>query len=97
MNLVGFVSHTAITMDYANELFTDYLDSIPYMLKSIEDAIESEDFEVLHRCVHQLRGSSENFRISEVYGLFTRLEQFALDKDRGNCKKELPDIKKLFE
>ena len=74
MNLVGFVSHTAITMDYANELFTDYLDSIPYMLKSIEDAIESE-----------------------VYGLFTRLEQFALDKDRGNCKKELPDIKKLFE
>jgi two-component system sensor histidine kinase/response regulator len=96
-SLVKFVSHTGITMDYAKELFSDYLDSIPHMLKSIEDAMESEDLETLHRYAHQLRGSSGNLRINEIYELSTRLEQSALDNDKGNCEKELSDIKKLFE
>jgi len=92
-----FIANTRLGMDDAKEIFNDYINSIPNMLKNFEQAIESDDFESLSRWSHQFKGSSGNLQINEIYQLAIKLEEAANNKDKSNCEKIFLEIKKLFE
>lgn len=92
-----FAGNTGLAMEDVKEIFNDYIDSIPYMLKNIQDALESDDFGSLSRLSHQLKGSSGNLRINEIYQLTLKLEEFARNKDKSNCENVFLEIKNLFE
>lgn len=92
----NFIANTGLEIEDAKEIFNDYIEVIPVMLKNIEKALKSDDFENLRRLSHQLKGSSGNLRINEIYELALKLEGFARNKDRSECGKLIFEIKKLF-
>jgi len=96
-SMEAFIADTRLAMDDAKEIFNDYINSIPSMLKNIEQALENDDFDNLSRLAHQFKGSSGNLRINEIYQLVIKLEEAALDKDKSNCEEIFLEIKKLFK
>ena len=64
-------------------------------MASINDAIESNNFEELSRLTHTLKGSSGNLRITSIYELSIKLEKSAVKQDADECVRFFIKLKNL--
>jgi CheY-like chemotaxis protein len=96
-SLEAFISNSGIALDDAKEIFDDYINSMAENLKNLEEAIESDDFERLAKGSHQLKGSSGNLRINEIYELAKKLEEAAKNKNKSSCEGLFLKIKNYVE
>lgn len=92
-----FINETKFSKDDARELFTDFINELPEMLKVIDESLKEENYEILSKIAHQLKGTSGNLRIKELYELSKDLEQNAEKKGKDVCLQSAKKIYQLFE
>jgi len=96
-NVEDFLDQTGLEMEVTKELFEDYINSLPEMIKDMEETLKNNEFEKLSRFSHEIKGSSGNLRIKEIYELSMELEQAALVQDKDICEMIFGKMKKLFD
>ena len=96
-NVEDFLDQTGLEMEVTKELFEDYINSLPEMMKDMEATLKNNEFEKLSRFSHQMKGSSGNLRIKEIYELSMELEQAAVVQDKDICEMIFGKMKKLFD
>ena len=74
-NIDGFVAYSGMSERDVEKLFDDYSLYLPEVLKEMKVSIEGMDFEQLGILVHQLKGSSGNLKIAEIYDLAMKIEE----------------------
>lgn len=96
-NMKTFMSETGFSEEASRELFEDYSNQLPGMLKDIDEYLKEDDFEKLSRIAHQLKGSSGNLRIKELYELSKLLEQHALKEEKDKCLQVIKGMCQLLK
>ncbi len=81
-----FADMTGMDREFVEELFEAYIRYLPEMMKNVESAVINKDFKVLRSFSHQLKGSSGNLRVNDVYELAKSLEISALEEDIRSCE-----------
>ncbi|WP_411679024.1 response regulator [Clostridium thailandense] len=87
---------TGFSKNDARELIYEFVDSLPKMLKSIKDVLETKNYEEVKKIAHQIKGTSANLRMEKLPHLAMKLQQFSEEKDEENCKQILMNMEKLF-
>lgn len=90
-----FMKETGIDQSDATELFEQYTQTIPSILDQIDQAYFNGELEEIRRLSHQLKGSSGNLRVHEIYELSAALEVAAGEKKMVKCKELIQDIRKM--
>lgn len=88
---------TGFSKNDARELIYEFVDSLPKMLKSINEVLEIKNYEEVKRIAHQIKGTSANLRMEKLPHLAMKLQQFSEEKDEENCKQMLMYMEKLFQ
>lgn len=73
--ITGIMETLQFTKEEALGLFKGYMETLPEQLNIIKEACEAQDFEVIKRTAHTLKGSS--VRIEKLRELFLSLEKAA--------------------
>ncbi|MDR3602288.1 MAG: response regulator [Desulfosporosinus sp.] len=92
----SFMIQTGLEINDTNKIFEIYVKSLREMTKNIEKALVNNDFKVLCEISHQLKGSSGNLKIIEIFELARTLEISALAKDKSNCKLTFLEMEKYL-
>lgn len=95
-NLEFFMEQTGLGINDAKVIFETFMDTVLDLMKNIESALVSEDYQAIRRIAHQLKGSSGNLRIIDIFELAKELETSAMEKDKSKCEKIISEMKKLF-
>ena len=82
----SFMTQTGLDKNDTNKIFEVYVKSLHEMMKNIEEALVNNDFKELCKISHQLKGSSGNLKIKEIFELAKMLETSALTKDKSDCE-----------
>jgi len=73
--------------DFVVELIDLYLDEVPRIFASLQNAIENKDCATAKRTAHSLRGSSGNLGVQQIAALARELEH--LENPCGTSAREL--------
>ncbi len=92
-----FAAQSGMEMEDIKKLFEIYINYLPEIFGEIEKALVDNDFEKLRNLSHQLKGSSSNLRITEIYELVMKLEVAALEENPVICERIFLEIKNIFE
>jgi PAS domain S-box-containing protein len=88
-----FVAQTGLPEADVKELFREYINALPEMIRSLEEALQKEDYLEVKRLAHQLKGSSGNLRIKIISEKAQQIETAAEGSDGRNCWALLNEIK----
>ena len=91
-----FLDETGLAESDALELYQDYFDSLPEVVAQIEIVLAGQDSLKLKSLVHQLKGSSGNFRLSRLCNLATKLENAVVAGDEERCQTIIAEIWQYF-
>ncbi len=92
----NFATEAGISKDDAEEILRDYTKELSDHIKGIKNAIEKEDYETIGKRAHQLKGSSGNLRIFEIYDLVKKLGEVANKQQKEVCKRIVADIERYI-
>lgn len=92
-----FVAQTGLPAADVKDLFGEYINSLPEMIRRVEDALRKEDYAEVKRVAHQLKGSSGNLRINIIAEKAKQLEKGAEVSDGRNCWVWLNELKILLD
>ena len=81
-----FMTQTGLKINDTNKIFEIYVKALPEMIKNIEEALVKNDFKELCKISHQLKGSSGNLKIKEIFELARTLETSARAEDKSDCE-----------
>lgn len=86
-NIVSDVIQTLeFTREEAIEVLSDFIDSVPELVKNLKNAIDTKDYKTIIYIGHTLKGSSSNLRIDKLKDNFAMLENAAENRDIRKCK-----------
>ncbi|OGI00548.1 MAG: hypothetical protein A2Y25_00065 [Candidatus Melainabacteria bacterium GWF2_37_15] len=86
----NIMENLSFTKEEALELFEAYMEILPAQIKEIKNACSENDFAVIKRIAHTLKGSSVN--IEKLRELFLNLENASDSCDMELCKAILNEI-----
>src|SRR5665648_314278 len=89
----SFMTQTGLKINDTNKIFEVYVKSLSEMMENIEEALVNNDLKELCKISHQLKGSSGNLKIMEIFELARTLEISALAKDKSNCELTFLEMK----
>jgi len=87
------MTQTGLKINDTNKIFEVYVKSLSEMMENIEEALVNNDLKELCKISHQLKGSSGNLKIMEIFELARTLEISALAKDKSNCELTFLEMK----
>lgn len=91
--LAGIMETLQFTKEEALELFKGYMETLPEQLNIIKEACKAQDFEVIKRTAHTLKGSS--VRIEKLRELFLSLEKAAESCNIELCNSLIIEIEEF--
>lgn len=94
-NIEELVAVTGISEQEANEIFIDFINSLPGILVRMVEALDKEDFLQLSKVAHELKGSSGNLHLTVLYQLALEVEKNAVDCKKEECKRLIKEIKQI--
>jgi len=94
-NIDNFVESTGLKEVDARAIFAAYIKLLPNIIENINEGIRKNDFLIISRFAHQLKGSSGNLRLKLIYELSMNLESAALNKEIEKCNVLLMEIRKI--
>jgi len=92
----SFITETGFSKEDAKELFTDFINELPEMLNGIDDSLKEGNYGSVGKIVHQLKGTSGNLRIKELFELSKTMEQYAVNMEKDKCFQVIKEIYELF-
>lgn len=92
-----FYHDTGISKEDSKELYDEYIKQLPEYINEIREAIGIEDYGMIKKLSHKLKGASGNLRISPAYDLSKKLEEYAGKEEKIQCSKIIDEIEGLFQ
>ncbi|WP_437185923.1 Hpt domain-containing protein [Planctomicrobium sp. SH668] len=104
MLMTSTVLHLNIALDrlgqdeeLLRELAIFYLEDSPELLREIESAVLSRDFESITRCAHSLKGLSSNFDAEEAVSTAFEVEKCGRLHDLQGTVARLPELRRTMQ
>ena len=91
-----FIYETGLDREDAEEIFEDFKNYLPDIISKMDNALENEELETLANLAHQLKGSSGNLRIKEIFRLTNLLKEHATAERIKDCKEVLLELKNML-
>lgn len=92
-----FMAKTGLSLSDTREIFGEFIVCTPDLLNKLADCIDTFDSVLLGQTAHQLKGTSSNLRIDDIYLNAVQLENAAVTKDWVTCRWVLEKIQIQFE
>lgn len=92
-----FMQKTGLAQSDAQEIFGEFFTTTPALLEKLARYSNPVDFVLLHQTAHQLKGSSGNLRIEDIYLNAIQLEKAAIENDIAASRVALNNIQTQFE
>lgn len=96
-DMASFMEKTGLSKSDTLEIFEDYFIDTPNILEKLVNTIDSVDLILLQQTAHQLKGTSGNLRIEDIYLNALQLENAAADNDIETCQTLLKNIQTQFD
>ncbi len=87
-----FIHKSGFTMEEAKEFYEEFDRELPQMVQEMKTALAQKAYERLSQLSHQLKGSSGNLCITDLYKIAFELEQSALKRQEELCQKHISEI-----
>lgn len=97
IKLDDIAKHLHFTHENTKKLLDIFYTSSKTLLDNIQEAIQTNDYETIHRNAHSLKGSSSNLLFSHVSEVAKKIEDAASKKEKYPYKDDVTKIETLLK
>lgn len=92
-----FAQNMGFSIEETAKLFQEAAQEIFKLIETLSQVIAQNDFELVSKQAHTIKGVSRNMRIESIGDLAFNLENAAKSNDISSCERLLDEIKKEFD
>ncbi len=92
-----FAQNMGFSIEETTELFQEAANEIRTLIEALSQVVSQNDFELISKKSHTIKGVSRNLRIDSLGDLALDLENAAKSNDISSCEHLLDEIRKEFD
>ncbi|WP_459479487.1 Hpt domain-containing protein [Clostridium saccharoperbutylacetonicum] len=91
-DIIGFSTDLGLSIKEISELYYELIDELNLALLELKALVNGQDYTKIQNIIHNIKGVSGNYRITDIYKETTRINDLLISNDYSTLKKDLTNL-----
>lgn len=91
-DIIGFSNDLGLNLQQVSELYAELINEFNLALSELKTAMIGSDLENIQKIIHNLKGLSGNYRITDIYEETTKINNLLKNSNYNNIESHLSNL-----
>jgi HPt (histidine-containing phosphotransfer) domain-containing protein len=91
-DIISFSTDLGLSIKEISELYYELINELNLALLELKDLVDGQDYTKIQKIIHNIKGVSGNYRITDIYKETTRINDLLISNDYSTLKKDLTNL-----